>query len=231
MRTFVRSFATLVALLVAYQVYVLVAVPVLEPPLAARRVQHSTEADRQRAEQAMTKYQRLLAAYFSGGPLVADPAAEGDQDGRRPRPDHAGVGRAYPARRDGRVDLERCALLYFPTPPIEGGDPPRDAIVIEAPQGCPLPVRRQVPAGAGRNSADQERRAARCDHDPQRHARARSGRRPADRDARRGDELEADVHEQPGPFPAGAERGRWRGTGDSFSGRGSAPARGGRSRG
>lgn len=135
MRTFVRSFATLVALLVAYQVYVLVAVPVLEPPLAARRVQHSTEADRQRAEQAMTKYQRLLAAYFP---------ADHWSLARPPKVIKTGGDRGqimlvwdeHTRHEDGRVDLERCALLYFPTPPIEGGDPPRDAIVIEAPQGA-----------------------------------------------------------------------------------------------
>ena len=37
-----------------------------------------------------------------------------------------------------QVDIERFALLMFPTPPREGITPPRDAIILEAPQGAHL---------------------------------------------------------------------------------------------
>ncbi len=135
MRPFVRSFAVLLALLVAYEVYALVAVPVLEPPLARRKVVHSTEADRQRAAQAMTKYQRLLAAYFPAGhwSLVQPPKVIKTGSGRG---QIMLVWDEHTRHEDGRVDLNQCALLYFPTPPIEGGQPPRDAIVVEAERGA-----------------------------------------------------------------------------------------------
>ena len=40
--------------------------------------------------------------------------------------------------RDTQVDIERIALLVFPTPPREGITPPRDAVILEAPQGAHL---------------------------------------------------------------------------------------------
>ena len=36
------------------------------------------------------------------------------------------------------MDIERIALLIFPTPPREGITPPQDAIILEAPQGAHL---------------------------------------------------------------------------------------------
>jgi hypothetical protein len=44
----------------------------------------------------------------------------------------------YRREDDGRVDIERFALLVFPTPPREGITPPRDAIILESAQGARL---------------------------------------------------------------------------------------------
>jgi hypothetical protein len=147
MHRIVRSFATLVALLVAYQVYALVAVPLLEPTLAARKTGHSTEEDRQQAAQAPSKYQRLLAAYFPTGhwSLVRPPKVIESGSVMLVLDD-------YQRHEDGRVDLTKCALLFFPTPRQEGIEPPRDAIIIEAPRGAYFqfdgkfqPERSQIP--------------------------------------------------------------------------------------
>src|SRR3990172_2621227 len=64
LKRIVHSLITLAAMVVAYQVYTLVAEPLLEPPLAVREGRQSTSDQRQKAEKSVTKYQRLLAAYF-----------------------------------------------------------------------------------------------------------------------------------------------------------------------
>ena len=44
----------------------------------------------------------------------------------------------YERHDDGRVDLSHFALLIFPTPRQQSATPPRDAIILEAPQGAEL---------------------------------------------------------------------------------------------
>src|SRR3990172_7618418 len=133
LRRILHSLIALAALVVAYQAYVLVAEPLLEPPLAVREARKSTAAQRQKAEQSVTKYQRLLAAYFPPEHLSL---------ARPPKVIESGpvmfVLDDYKRHDDGRVDLTRCALVVFPTPRVDGVAPPRDAIIIEAPQGAKL---------------------------------------------------------------------------------------------
>lgn len=128
-----RSSITLAAVIVAYQGYVLLAVPLLEPPLVIRQSQHATEERRDLAEQAITKYQRLLAAYFPPGHWSLT---------RPPKVIESGpvmfVLDDYQRRENGRVDLSQCALVIFPTPRVDGVTPPRDAIILEAPGGAKL---------------------------------------------------------------------------------------------
>src|SRR3990172_4397673 len=85
-----RGATTLVAILVTYQVYALVAVPMLEPELQVRARASATEDDLAMARQP-----------------------------------------------EGRVDITHCAVLLFPTP-WQDGAAPRDAIIVEAPQGARL---------------------------------------------------------------------------------------------
>jgi hypothetical protein len=132
-RRILRTVMTLAAIIVAYQVYVLLAVPRLEPPLELRQAGHASDDGRQQAEQSITRYQRLLANYFP--------------------PDHWSLTQPpkviesgpvmfvlddYKRQEDGRVDLTKCALVIFPTPRVDGTEPPRDAIILEAPQGAKL---------------------------------------------------------------------------------------------
>jgi hypothetical protein len=128
-----RSVIALATIIVVYQAYVLVAVPLLEPPVAARRSRVVTEQDRAAADKAVTKYQRLLANYFPRDHwsqqqppivLMSGPALL--------------VVNSYEPTNDGRVDISKFALLLFPTPQEEGGSAPRDAIILESPEGAEL---------------------------------------------------------------------------------------------
>src|SRR3972149_6008796 len=67
LRRFLHSAATFAAIVVAYQAYVLLAVPWLNPPLTARAGGSAGPADYALAKQAITRYQELLAAYFPAG--------------------------------------------------------------------------------------------------------------------------------------------------------------------
>ena len=80
----------------------------------------------------------------------------------------------------------------FPTPPREGITPPRDAIILEAPQGAKLQFDDFRPE-LGRIGQITRRPVSRPDHDSQRHARAGAGGRSAGRNGRPGDEHEAAV--------------------------------------
>src|SRR4029077_17014833 len=44
----------------------------------------------------------------------------------------------YERHDDNRVDMSHFALVMFPTPRDQGATPPRDAIILEAPQGAHL---------------------------------------------------------------------------------------------
>jgi hypothetical protein len=127
----------LVAIVVAYQVYVLAAVPWIEPTLLVRPPSEGTAAfsSGDPGGALVTRYQRLLAAYFPSNhwsqtrpPMVI----ENDTGSvmfvldKYERSDH------------GRVDLSHFALLIFPTPRQQLVTPPRDAIILEAPEGAEL---------------------------------------------------------------------------------------------
>jgi hypothetical protein len=125
-------FATIV---VAYQVYVLAAVPWIEPPLRIKELPRATLAQIGDGGKSVTKYQRILAAYF--------PPDHWTQT-QPPKVIENDTGSVmfvldnYKRHDDGRVDLTHFALLIFPTPRQQSVTPPRDAIVLEAPQGARL---------------------------------------------------------------------------------------------
>jgi hypothetical protein len=130
-----RGIVVLCVLIVAYQAYVLLAVPLMEPPLAIRQRQRLTEEQANHARTAVTTYQLLLSNYF--------PKDHWSQT-RPPKVIASSNEQAmlvlddYHRQEDGRVKIDRFALLVFPTPPREGITPPRDAIILEAPQGAQL---------------------------------------------------------------------------------------------
>lgn len=127
------SAAMLIATIVAYQAYVLVAVPWLEPPLAEKVIQPVSQAELDRGGTAIAKYQHLLSEYFP---------ADHWSLARPPKVIESGpvmlVLDDYERHDDGRVDLTHFAFLIFPTPRQQSATPPRDAIILEAPQGARL---------------------------------------------------------------------------------------------
>jgi len=130
-----HSTAMFVAIFVAYQAYVLAMVPWIEPPLSVRPSQHVDPEVVADAGASVSKYQRVIAAYF--------PTDHWSQT-RPPKVIENETGSVmfvlddYARRDDGRVDLSHFALLIFPTPRQQSPMPPRDAIILEAPQGAQL---------------------------------------------------------------------------------------------
>lgn len=141
-RRILRSTIALAAVVAAYEAYATLAVPQMEPPLATRKLPASTQADRDDAKKAPTKYQRLLASYFPPDhwsqkqpPKVFANGTEQtmlviDDYTRQPIGDD---------KQDlTQVNIHRFAMLMFPTPPHGDVAAPRDAIILEAQQGAKL---------------------------------------------------------------------------------------------
>ncbi len=135
LRRLLHSIAMFAAIVVAYQVYVLAAVPWIEPPPLVVKGPMETPAKVEGGSVSVTKYQRILAAYF--------PPDHWSQT-RPPKVIENETGSVmfvlddYKRHDDGRVDLTHFALLIFPTPRQQSVTPPRDAIILEAPQGAHL---------------------------------------------------------------------------------------------
>src|SRR3990172_2591432 len=135
LRRILHSTMMLAATVVAYQSYVLAMVLWLEPPLALLPEQPVAKHQVGLPGAPMAKYQRILAAYF--------PPDHWSQQ-RPPKVIDNETGTVmfvlddYERHDDGLVDLPHFALLYFPTPRRQSATPPRDAIILEAPQGARL---------------------------------------------------------------------------------------------
>ncbi len=138
-----RSTIVFAIVVVAYQAYVLLAVPRLEPPLALKEKQRVGEpASGEPIGGGLTKYQRLLSNYFPtdhwslvGKPKIFTNGTEQvmlviDNYTRRP----VGTGDEDTTQ----VDISQFAMLMFPTPPHGDVAAPRDAIILEAQQGARL---------------------------------------------------------------------------------------------
>lgn len=126
-----RSLIAFGVVVVAYQVYALVAVPVLEPPIARKTSRPVTESDWKGGIGAIAKYQKLLRNYF--------PAGHWSLTGTPKVLETGPVILVYDKlRKDdrGRVDLTKCAVVMFPTLRSAQLPAPRDAVVLEAPGGA-----------------------------------------------------------------------------------------------
>jgi len=142
-RSILRCLTVFASLIAAYQAYVLLAVPLLEPELKVRPHQARPPGLIREDPNPINKYQLLLSNYFpkdhwsqTRPPKVF--ASSNDQamlvldDYQRHAETRSG------AERFTQVDISKFALLVFPTPPRAGLLPPNDAIVLEAPQGARL---------------------------------------------------------------------------------------------
>lgn len=141
-RRILRSTIVLAVVIAAYQAYVLLAVPHMEPPLAVKAKRALDPEDYKDAIGGPTKYQRLLSHYFPENhwtqvrppKVFANGTAQMmlviDDYTRRP------VG--GDKEDTTQVDIKRFAMLMFPTPPHGDVASPHDAIVLEAQQGARL---------------------------------------------------------------------------------------------
>lgn len=128
MKRFLNAAVALAITLVMYQVYVLAVVPIVEPTLPTRKATAATEADWEGGGAAVRRYQKMLANYlpadhwalagtpqvYEYGPLVLVLDDFRPIDG-------------------GRVEITKSVLVAFPTPRSPNAPPPRDAIVVDAP--------------------------------------------------------------------------------------------------
>ena len=127
MKRLVNAAVALAATLVAYQVYVLAVVPVVEPVVAMRAFDPINGAEKW-GDIAVERYQRMLATY-----LPADHWA------LRGTPQVYEYGPVVLVIEDfkpisgGRIEISRSVLVAFPTPYVPNQPPPRDAIIAEAP--------------------------------------------------------------------------------------------------
>jgi hypothetical protein len=139
-RRILRSTIVLAAVIAAYQAYVLLAVPHMEPSLAMR--EHRLADPGFKGSESISKYQRLLANYFPKDhwSQVRPPKvfANGTEQAMLVIDDYT----RHPVGGDKddltQVDIQRFAMIMFPTPPHGEIVAPRDAIVLEAQQGARL---------------------------------------------------------------------------------------------
>ncbi|MGD9635812.1 MAG: hypothetical protein AB7G28_02100 [Pirellulales bacterium] len=136
LRRILYSTSLFLAIAIAYQAYALVVVPWVEPELALKPSRPTEDPDIPRdGIPSVNKYQRLLAAYFPADhwsqtqpPIVIE--------------NDAGtvmfVLDEYQRTNEGGVRLSHFAFLIFPTPRQLSPTPPRNAIILEAPQGARL---------------------------------------------------------------------------------------------
>ena len=134
LRRILRSLIAFATIVVVYKAYVLLAVPWMELPIVHKAPTRVTRAAINEGNKVGSKYQRLLANYFPQDhwsqlrpPKVI--AASNEQ--------MMFVLDDYDRHEDGRVEIERFAVLIFPTA-LRDVNAPRDAIVLEAPQGAKL---------------------------------------------------------------------------------------------
>ena len=132
-RRLIRSTIVFVAVVLAYQAYLHLAVPVLEPPIVRKHGPRATRGEIQEGHLAVDRYQRFLASYFPAGHWTLVKKCIVIESGPVML-----VLSDYERHDDGRIDLTECAVLLLPTPRQEGTTPPLDAIVLEAAQGAKL---------------------------------------------------------------------------------------------
>jgi hypothetical protein len=137
------AFAVTVA---AYQAYVLVVAPFVEPAsAAAAAMEPMTAMDLSKAPAALERYRPLLRAYFprdhwsnaaspiivenSQAMLVLDTVQKYEQNSA------------------GELRVPRLAVIFFPTGYDRSGNPPRNAIVLEPSGGATLQMDQQLGEG------------------------------------------------------------------------------------
>src|SRR5438046_746661 len=120
-RRILRSTIVLAVVIAAYQAYVLLAVPHMEPPVVAKEKQLASQANLDKGKNAVSKYQRLLRNYFPENhwTQVRPPKifANGTETVMLVIDDY--TRRPVGGDKDDstQVDIKQFAMLMFPTPP------------------------------------------------------------------------------------------------------------------
>jgi len=119
---------------VVYQIYVLLAVPFLEPALAGvAETSGAIDAQHAQAGPVPHKHRELLSAYFSPGHwTLAKPPKTFEYDQLMIVLDD------YRPSDDGKLRVNKCVLIFFPQARLRGEAPPRNAVILEAPHGAVL---------------------------------------------------------------------------------------------
>jgi len=121
---------------VVYQAYVLLAAPLVEPPLVVKVVEPLTPDQIREGRKATHKHRDLLTAYFppqhwtlTKPPITIEIGKTmivlDESDNYKPGD-------------DGQLRVQRCVMLFFPRGRVRGEIPPRDAVILEAPDGAVL---------------------------------------------------------------------------------------------
>ena len=131
------AFAVMVVL---YQAYVLLAVPFIEPPQP--HIMPGIRGDSIADYTPAHKHRELLAAYFPANhwSLAAPPKSFDNGQAMIVLDD-------YQPKDDGEVRVNKCAVLFFPSERVPGEDPPRDAVILEAPHGAVIQLDEGFRAG------------------------------------------------------------------------------------
>jgi len=122
---------------VLYQCYVVAVTPFVEPPRADRSPVASPVPTP--AARGGVRYRELFAAYLPAGHWALAQPRTLDNGQVIAAID------AYDQGDDGKIRVNRCVMLFFPRPRDPSAPPPRDAVVVEAPQGAVLQL--DSPAG------------------------------------------------------------------------------------
>ncbi|HYO24574.1 MAG TPA: hypothetical protein VEQ85_06450, partial [Lacipirellulaceae bacterium] len=131
------TFALTVA---AYQAYVLMLVPFVEPAGAAGPVIQAISLEELRKPPAaLERYRPLLAAYFPADHWCFQTPPKIVENGQA-----MVVFDDYTQSESGELRVPRVAMIFFPGTRDRSGDPPRDAIILEPAGGATLQMNQQV---------------------------------------------------------------------------------------
>jgi hypothetical protein len=129
---------------VLYQAYVLAVVPFVEPAGASVTVAPITPSAAGVGRSAVDNYRTLLSNYFPAGHWCLEQPPKTFENGQA-----LIVLEKYEPAPDGKVDIPRCAIVFFPRRRDSSDAAPRDAIVMEPSEGALLQMEQAEGAGVG----------------------------------------------------------------------------------
>ena len=128
---------------VLYQGYVLAVVPFVEPAWTPIHTASATAEDLAAGRNAVDNYRKLLANYFPADHWCLQAPPMTFENGQA-----MVVLDKYEQSPDGKLDVPRCAIVFFPRRREAGNEAPRDAIILEPADGALLQME-PAEGGAG----------------------------------------------------------------------------------